>query len=478
MNSYLLPPTSEALNYLPPVRLPNSYGRTLSFASPRHLAEAVDVTPRGERQWWVDPLVEENRHHRRGQGIHRRSHHRTPPETHHPSQRANPAYANPYAPPIPAPRPARAPMPAPAPPVVPAQAYMAHAPAPRPQQPVGVRPAPAPQNYFANTAPVIPPMPVPTVAPVQPEYRATNDCGDHPLPYDPESYTRYYDPSGAPVPRVLPTPAAAPPPPPTQNADPRPSRGRRLSNAFKSLFHKGDCSRASAPAPPPQVVYVPIPAAGSKPAAPKMAPQPAPLNRPAAIAHPAEGTTAKSSPVFNIYTRDMLPQIYGTGRDFQRDPHWKGADKENINVLMPVGLLDCWSILFNARNLKEIHFWHITGDDGWREFPSIRVRKLKSFHIHLNEGWLTNLLNSLRIRDLRHMEVYYSSGGGGRFVFDKDAYSHIVEVACQHAGEGSLRISPNHPAYFDRHSSLKASLEAAVAQRESTWSFDIRDRRQ
>ncbi|KAI5896996.1 uncharacterized protein SCHCODRAFT_02570336 [Schizophyllum commune H4-8] len=380
MNSYPLPPTLEALNHVSPVRLPNSYGLTLGFASPRHLAEAVDVTPRGERQWWVDPSVEEHRHHRRRQGIHRRSHHRTPPETHHPSQRANLAHANPYAPPTPAPRPVRAPMPAPAPPVVPTQAVTAQAPAPRPQQHVGVRPAPAPQTYFTNAAPVIPPMPVPSVAPVQPEYRATNNCGDHPLPYDPESYTRYFHPSGAPAPRVIPAPAAAPPPPPTQNADSRPSRGRRLSNAFKSLFHKGDCSRASAPAAPPQVVYVPIPAAAAQPAAPQTAPQPAPLNRPAAIDHRAEGTTARSSPAFNIYTCDMLPQIYGAGRDFQRDPHWKGADKKKINVLMPVDLLDCWSIFFNAPNLREIHFWHITGDDSYRVFPQVDVPKLKSLH--------------------------------------------------------------------------------------------------
>ncbi|KAL1705216.1 hypothetical protein EV121DRAFT_204056 [Schizophyllum commune] len=476
MNRYHLPPTSEALNHRSPARLPNSFGQTLRFASPRHLAEAVDVTPRGERQWWVDPSVEERRHHRGGQRTHRRSHQRTPQTL---PQRTNPAYANPYAPPYPAPRGARAPMPAPAsapaPPVVPAQAYMPYTPAPQPQPPVGIRPVPAPQTYFTNTAPVIPPIPAPTVAPAPPEAHATNKHGASPaLLHDPEPYTRYYHPSGAPAPRVMHTPVAAVPAPSTQNADSRPSRSRRLSNAVKSLFQKGDWSRAPAPAAPPQVVYVPIPAAA---AAQPAAPQPTPSNHSVAADRRAEETVERPSSAFNIYTRDMLPRIYGDRRDCQRDPHWKGADKENINVLMPVGLLDCWSILFNARNLKEIHFWHITGDDGWREFPSIRVRKLKSFHIHLNEGWLTNLLNSLRIRDLRHMEVYYSSGGGGRFVFDKDAYSRIVEVACQHAGEGSLCISPNHPAYFDRHSSLKASLEAAVAQRESTWSFDIRDRR-
>ncbi|KAL1673986.1 hypothetical protein EV122DRAFT_221607 [Schizophyllum commune] len=464
MNRYHLAPTSEALNHRSPARLPNSFGQTLRFASPRHLAEAVDVTPRGERQWWVDPSVEERHHHRGGHRTHRRSHHRTPQTL---PQRTNPAYANPYAPPNPAPRPARAPIPAPAPapPVIPVQAYMPYAPAPQPQPPVGVRPAPAPQNHFANTAPVIPLISVPTPTPAPPEPYATNKHGASFL-HDPEPYTRYYHPSGAPAPRVVPAPAAAQPAPPTQDEDSRPSRGRRLSNAVKSLFQKGDCSRAHAPAAIPQVVYVTIPAAAAA--------QPA---APVAADCRAEETVERPSSAFNIYTRDMLPRIYGDRRDCQRDPHWQGADKKKINVLMPIGLLDCWSIFFNAPNLKEIHFWHITGDDSYRRFPQVDVLRLKSLHVHFNEAWLTNLLDSLRIERLRHFEAYYSRGCAERFAHDKHAYLNFFDKACQRVRVGSARISPNHPVYGVRVSSLEPALEAVAQRWEANWNFSITDAR-
>ncbi|KAI4520200.1 hypothetical protein K525DRAFT_204286 [Schizophyllum commune Loenen D] len=468
MNRYHLPPTSEALNHRSPARLPNSFGQTLRFASPRHLAEAVDVTPRGERQWWVEPSVEERRHHRGGQRTHRRSHHGTPQTL---PQRTNTAYANPYAPPNPAPRPARAPIPAPAPapPVIPVQAYMPYAPAPQPQPPVGVRPAPAPQNHFANTAPVIPPISVPTPTPAPPEPYATNKHGASFL-HDPEPYTRYYHPSGAPAPRVVPAPAAAQPAPPTQDEDSRPSRGRRLSNAVKSLFQKGDCSRAPASAAPPQVVYVAIPAAAAQPADP----QPASSNSPA-IDRRAEETVERPSSAFNIYTRDMLPRIYGAERDCQRDPHWQGADKEKINVLMPVGLLDCWSILFNARYLKEIHFWHITGDDSWREFPQIEVPKLQTLQVYFNEAWLTNLLQSLLLRRFQHFGAYYSRGCAERFAYDKPAYQSFVSKASQRVKKGRIHISPNHPAYGDRVSSLQPALEAVCQGQRARWDVKITD---
>ncbi|KAL1684824.1 hypothetical protein GGG16DRAFT_67555 [Schizophyllum commune] len=472
MNRYHLPPTSEALNHRSPARLPNSFGQTLRFASPRHLAEAVDVTPRGERQWWVEPSVEERRHHRGGQRTHRRSHHGTPQTL---PQRTNPAYANPYAPPDPAARPARAPMHAPAPvlapPVVPAQAYMPYTPAP----PVGPRPASAPQTYFTNTAPVIPPIPTPTVAPAPRAAHATNKHGAAPaLLHDAEPYTRYYHPSGAPAPRAIPTSVAAAPAPSTQVTNSLPSRSRRLSNAFKSLFQKGDCSRAPAPAAPPQVVYVPIPAAATaQPAAPLSIPS----YHAVAADRRAEETVERPCSAFNIYTRDMLPRIYGDRRDCQRDPHWQGADKKKINVLMPIGLLDCWSIFFNAPNLEEIHFWHITGNDSWRVFPAIRVRGLESLYVHANDAWLTNLLNSLRVPRLRHLEICYSAGGGGRFSYDKQAYVTLVGNARRRVGEGHVCISPNHPVYSDRHSSLKATLEAAVRQDAPRWKFHIRDER-
>ncbi|KAL1729753.1 hypothetical protein EV714DRAFT_212503 [Schizophyllum commune] len=472
MNRYHLPPTFEALNYRSPARLPNSFGQTLRFASPRHLAEAVDVTPRGERQWWVDPSVEERRHQRGGQRTHRRSHHGTPQTLSH---RTNPAYANPYAPPNPAPRPARAPIPAPAPApsVIPAQAYMPYTPAPQPQLPVGPRPVPAPQTYFTNTAPVIPPIHAPTVAPALPEAHATNKHGASPaLLNDPEPYTRYYHPSGAPAPRVVPARAAAAPAPPTQDTNSRPSRSRRLSNAVKSLFQKGDCSRAPAPAAPPQVVYVAIPAAA---AAQPAAPQSIPSNHPVAADRRAEETVERPSCAFNIYTRDMLPSIHGAGRDFQRDPHWQGADKENINVLMPVGLLDCWSILFNARNLKEIHFWHTTGDDSWREFPQIKVPKLQTLQVHFNEAWLTNLLQSLLLRRFQHFGAYYSRGCAERFAYDKPAYQTFVSKASQRVKKGRIHISPNHPAYGDRISSLQPALEAVCQGQRARWDVKITD---
>ncbi|KAI5896990.1 uncharacterized protein SCHCODRAFT_02745866 [Schizophyllum commune H4-8] len=469
-------PNSEMRNYRSPNdRHANTYGLTLHYAPAETLVQVKYMTPRSSRQRTLEPSVEERRHYRGRHRSHRRSHHQTP-ETHH--QRPNPAYPNPYAPPNPALRPARGPVPAPAPPVISAQAYTSHATASQMQRPVGVRPAPAPQTYFTNTAPVIP-LPVPTSAPAPPRHYPTNNHGASPTPpYDPEPYTRYFDPSGAPVPRVLPSRSTVVSAPPTQKADPRPCRSRRLSNALKSFFHKGDGSRAAASAAP-QVAYVPVPPAPpAQPAAHHDA-----AYRPAASDHTvgatrrAKETTTRPSSAFNIYTRDMLPQIYGVGRNFERDPHWQGAGKEKINVLMPVGLLDCWSIFFNARNLKEIHFWHIKGDDSWREFPTIRVRGLKSLYIHLNEAWLTNLLDAVRVRHLRHLEVYYSSGGGGRFSYDKQAYVRLVGAIRHGAAAGFVGISPNHPVYGARSSSLEATLEAAVEQDAPRWTFHICDER-
>ena len=99
----------------------------------------------------------------------------------------------------------------------------------------------------------------------------------------------------------------------------------------------------------------------------------------------------------------MLPALPEKG--IARDPKWKGMRAEHINVLMPVNLLDCWLILYNAQRVKEVHFWHVLGDDSGRKFPEIKVRQLETLSVHNNEAWLTNLLRSLRIGALTHLAV-------------------------------------------------------------------------
>ncbi|KAI5823450.1 hypothetical protein K523DRAFT_255174, partial [Schizophyllum commune Tattone D] len=464
----------------PDNRHANSDGLAFHYAPAETLVQVKYMTPQSSLYEPLEPSGEARRHHRGGHRTHRgghrthrRSHHRTPKTR---PQRSHPAHANLYASPNPAPHPAQVPMPANAPPMIPAQAYTSHAIAPHQQQPVRVHPAPAPQNYSTNAGPVNPPVPVPASAPAPPEPYATNSRDDYPLPCDPEPYTRYYHPSGAPVPRSLSAHATVAPAPPTQKVDSRPSQSCRLSNAYKSLFQKSDRSRAPASATLSHVVHAPVPPRPlAQPAAPQVATPRAHTNRHVASGRRPKETTGRSSPVFNIYTRDTLPQIYGTGRDCHHDPHWQGADKEKINVLMPVGLLDCWSILFNARNLKEIHFWHITGDDSWRKFPAIDVHRLQTIKVHFNEAWLTNLLKSLHLRDFHHFEACYSRGCAERFAYDKPAYRTFVKRACKTAKTGYIHISPNHPVYGDRVSSLQRTLKKVCQKQQADWDVLITD---
>ncbi|KAL1663726.1 hypothetical protein GGF50DRAFT_56397 [Schizophyllum commune] len=464
-------PNSEMRDYRSPNdRHANSYGLTFHYAPAETLLQGKYMTPQSSLNRPLEPSREERRRHRGGHRTHRRSHPRAP-ETRH--QHPNLAYANPHAPSNPAPRQTQVPVPVPAPPVIPAQAYAPYPPAPQPQRPVGVRPAPAPQKYSTNTAPVIPPVPVPTSAPAPSKTCATNNRGDYPLPHDPEPYTRYYHPSGAPVPRSLSAHATVASAPPTQKVESRPSQSCRLSNAYKSLFHQGDRSRAPAPATPLHVPVPPRPLA--QPAAPRVALQRATEDHSVTPDRRAKGTTARPSSAVNIYTRDMLPRIYGAGRGCQHDPHWQGADKEKINVLMPVGLLDCWFIFFNARNLQEIHFWHIMGDDSWREFPQIDVHRLQTIKVHFNEAWLTNLLKSLHLRDFHHFEACYSRGCAERFAYDKPAYRTFVKRACKTAKTGYIHISPNHPVYGDRVSSLQRTLKKVSRKQQADWDILITD---
>ncbi|KAL1729757.1 hypothetical protein EV714DRAFT_212539 [Schizophyllum commune] len=462
-------PNSEMRAYRSPNdRHANSYGLTFHYAPAETLVQVEYMTPQSSRNRPLEPSREKRHLHRGGHRTHQRSHPRAP-ETRH--QHPNLAYANPHAPSNPAPRQAQVPVPVPAPPVIPAQAYAPYPPAPQPQRPVGLRPAPAPQKYSTNTAPVIPP--VPTSAPAPSKTCATNNRGDYPLPHDPEPYTRYYHPSGAPVPRSLSAHATVASAPPTQKVESRPSRSCRLSNAYKSLFHQGDRSRAPAPATPLHVPVPPRPLA--QPAAPRVALQRATEGHSVTPDRRAKGTTARPSSAFNIYTRDMLPRIYGAGRGCQHDPHWQGADKEKINVLMPVGLLDCWFIFFNARNLQEIHFWHITGDDSWRKFPAIDVHRLQTIKVHFNEAWLTNLLNSLHLRDFHHFEACYSRGCAERFAYDKPAYQHTQRKGKQESAAGLLHCIPNHPVYGDRVSSLQRTLKKVSRKQQADWDILITD---
>ncbi|KAL1741416.1 hypothetical protein HDZ31DRAFT_45496 [Schizophyllum fasciatum] len=188
---------------------------------------------------------------------------------------------------------------------------------------------------------------------------------------------------------------------------------------------------------------------------------------------PPAGQDAQFKNVFNIYSRDMLPAVSNT----TRDPHWKGADAEKINVMMPVCLLDCWLILFNASQLKEIHFWRIIAGDSARTFPIIDIRQVESLLVHSTDAWLTNLLNSLLIEQLTTLEVYYSNSCGSHFTFDKPAYHNFFSNAISLNPYGVVLISPNHPVYAERASELEGSLRRHVGALALDWTFCIRDLR-
>ncbi|KAI4524644.1 hypothetical protein K525DRAFT_193477 [Schizophyllum commune Loenen D] len=193
-------------------------------------------------------------------------------------------------------------------------------------------------------------------------------------------------------------------------------------------------------------------------------PQPiVPLAPPLHVKTPAPGgksyTTSaanQSKSAFNIYTRDMLPTLPEKG--IARDPKWKSVGAEHINVLMPVNLLDCWLIFYNAQRVREVHFWHVLGDDSGRKFPEIKVQQLETLSIHHNEAWLTNLLRSLRIGALTHLAVYYAASCGEKFSYDQEAYLGLFRRAEGLKSGGLVCISPNHPHYWKRGSKLARAL--------------------
>lgn len=256
--------------------------------------------------------------------------------------------------------------------------------------------------------------------------------------------------------------------------------------------------------PTPYPSTIPLSAQVAAPATSNMAPAPAqdisaslhppraPSPRP--VAPPAPPTTARKtapgekppavnangqtkSAAFNIYTRDMLPSL--PARGIARDPEWKGASVEKINVLMPIDLVDCWLILYNAQRLKEVHFWHVLGDDSGRKFPKIKIRQLESLYIHYNEAWLTNLLCSIRIGALTRLEVYYASSRPERFAYDEDAYLYLFEKARNLSQNGVVCISPNHPIYGRRASKLEEALYGYVYAhvKNPGWVFHVSDMR-
>ncbi|KAL1720019.1 hypothetical protein EV715DRAFT_272178 [Schizophyllum commune] len=170
----------------------------------------------------------------------------------------------------------------------------------------------------------------------------------------------------------------------------------------------------------------------------------------------ATSAVNQSKSAFNIYTRDMLPALPEKG--IARDPKWKGARSEHINVLMPVNLLDCWLIFYNAQRVREVHFWHVLGDDSGRKFPEIEAQQLETLSIHHNEAWLTNLLRSLRVGALTHLAVYYATSCGEKFSYDQEAYLDLFRKAEGLKSAGLVCISPNHPHYWKQRSKLASAL--------------------
>ncbi|KAL1760481.1 hypothetical protein FB107DRAFT_270188 [Schizophyllum commune] len=225
----------------------------------------------------------------------------------------------------------------------------------------------------------------------------------------------------------------------------------------------------SAPPPTPRA---PSPQPVAPQAPPSAAREAVPSEKPLSAS-----TDGQFKSVFNIYTRNMLPCL--PARGIARDPQWKGASAERINVLMPVDLLSCWLILYNAQHLKEVHFWHVLGNDSGRKFPKIMIRQLEALHIHHNDAWLTNLLRSLRIGALTRLTVYYGTSGGAKFTYDLEAYLYLFRKAKGLRPAGIVSISPNHPFYWERESKLAAALHEYVDScfEDHCWVFNVTDMR-
>ncbi|KAL1705193.1 hypothetical protein EV121DRAFT_269960 [Schizophyllum commune] len=272
-----------------------------------------------------------------------------------------------------------------------------------------------------------------------------------------------------PLPVVTPMAGYAPTlPPPT----PYPSTSSLSAHvAAPATLNVAPASGQDSPAPPP-----PPRAPSPQPVAPQAPPSAArkavPSEKP-----PTASADGHSTSTFNIYTCDMLPAL--PARGIARDPKWKGANAEKINVLMPVDLLSCWLILYNAQHLKEVHFWHVLGNDSGRKFPKIMIRQLEALHVHHNDAWLTNLLRSLRIGALTRLTVYYGTSGGAKFTYDLEAYLYLFRKAQGLRRAGIVNISPNHPFYWERESMLAAALRGYVASciRNPCWVFNVIDMR-
>ncbi|KAL1722907.1 hypothetical protein EV715DRAFT_192263, partial [Schizophyllum commune] len=223
---------------------------------------------------------------------------------------------------------------------------------------------------------------------------------------------------------------------------------------------------------PPLRPRAPSPQPVAPPAPPTNASKAVPGEKP-----PVANAEGHSKSVFNVYTRDMLPCLPAKG--IARDPQWKGASAEKVNVLMPVDLVDCWLILYNAQHLKEVHFWHVRGNDSGRKFPMLEVRSLELFCVYSNEAWLTNLLDSLQTKHLRRLEVYYAASCAPRFVHDEEAYIRFFARALRLERYGTVCISPNHPYYALKRSRLESDLHTYIRRScsDAEWTILVRDTR-
>ncbi|KAL1673968.1 hypothetical protein EV122DRAFT_221590, partial [Schizophyllum commune] len=300
-----------------------------------------------------------------------------------------------------------------------------------------------------------------------------------PLPTDSQSGTPIGSPATTPftpaiggmlpLPGVTPTVGYAPtlaPPTPYPSTIPL---SAQIAAPATSHMAPAPAQDTSAPPPPPRA---PSPQPVAPPAPPPNARKAVPGGKP-----PVADAKGQSKSVFNVYTRDMLPCLPAKG--IARDPQWKGASAEKINVLMPIDLADCWLILYNAQRLKEVHFWHVRGNDSGRKFPMLEVRSLESFCVYSNEAWLTNLLDSLRTEHLTRLEVYYAASCAPRFVHDENAFVRFFASASHLEINGTICISPNHPFYGLTSSRLEGELHECLGEFRpgANWKIPVRDTR-
>ncbi|TRM66501.1 hypothetical protein BD626DRAFT_397067, partial [Schizophyllum amplum] len=182
----------------------------------------------------------------------------------------------------------------------------------------------------------------------------------------------------------------------------------------------------------------------------------------------------KVTTTLNIYTRDMLPNSHtGSERAPLPDTQWAGYDKEKINVMMPVNLYECFVVLLSAPRLRKIKFWRVLADVNSRNWHIIDVHQLQSLIIRDTETPIANLLDMLKIENLRNLKVYYSADCGRKFAADKPAYNYLFETAENVIDRGKVVIRPNHPAYSERMSSLQVQLSASLDNHD--WTVIVTD---